>query len=410
MRNKAVVIGGGAAGMMAAATAASRGIETVLLEKNEKLGKKIYITGKGRCNVTNQCEIEEIISNTPGNGTFLYSALYSFNNNSLRDLLMQMGVPTKVERGNRVFPVSDKSSDIIKALSAYMTKNKVMVQLDKEVSDIKVRENRVEGVRTTDGDFIEASSVIVATGGVSYPSTGSTGDGFKWAKKMGHTVIPLRPSLVPFVTKEAWVRELQGLTLKNVRVKALTVQGRRIREEFGEILFTHFGVSGPIILTLSRFVHEHINDGVVLKIDLKPGLNTEKLNSRILRDFTENTNKQAKNSLDELLPGSLAAVIVKLWDIDPEKQINQITRQERQCLINLLKGLELNITKLRPINEAVITAGGISTREIDPASMESKIIKGLYFAGEVLDVDALTGGFNLQIAFSTGYMAGMYCR
>jgi len=410
MGKRAVVIGGGASGMMAAATAASRGIETVLLEKNEKLGKKIYITGKGRCNLTNQCDIEDIIENTPGNGSFIYSALYSFDNTRLRDLFMELGVPTKVERGGRVFPVSDKSSDVIKALSTYMKRNNVSVRLNKEVSGIRVREDSVEGVCTSDGDFIDASSVVVATGGLSYPSTGSTGDGYRWAKKTGHTIIPLRPSLVPLEARERWAKELQGLALKNIRVKALTAHGKSIREEFGEMLFTHFGVSGPVILTISRFVYDWVESGIKLRIDLKPALTHEKLDTRLLRDFSESPNKQAGNCLDGLLPKSLAGVIIKLCGINSQKNINQVTREERQCFVSMLKGLELNITGLRPFSEAVITAGGVSTREVDPGTMESKLVKGLIFAGEVLDIDALTGGFNLQIAFSTGYLAGMSCR
>jgi predicted Rossmann fold flavoprotein len=409
MKNRVVVIGGGASGMMAAAVAASRGLETHLLEKNDKLGKKLYLTGKGRCNVTNECEIEEMIENTPGNGPFLYHSLYSFDNYRLRELLNDMGVPTKVERGNRVFPVSDKSSDVIKALASYMKKHGVNVRLRKPVSDIKASGSRVEGVYTDDGDLIKASSVIVATGGLSYPSTGCTGDGYKWAKGFGHTIVPLRPSLIPLETKEKWVKEVQGLTLKNVNVRALTKRGKAVGEEFGEMLFTHFGVSGPVILTLSRFVYDYIKEGVVLKIDLKPALSMQKLDLRMLRDFTDKPNRKAANCLDDLLPKSLAEVIMKKSGIDIEKQTNQITREERQSLLSVLKGLELEVSKVRPIKEAVITAGGVSTKEVDPATMESRIIKGLYFTGEVLDVDALTGGFNLQIAFSTGYLAGSSC-
>ncbi len=410
MEKRAVIIGGGASGMIAAATAASRGIETVLLEKNEKLGKKIYITGKGRCNITNQCDIEDIIENTPGNASFLYSALYSFDNNRLRELLRELGVPTKVERGGRVFPVSDKSSDVIKALNKYMNRHNASVRLKKEVSGIRVSGGSVEGICTSDGDFISASSVVIATGGLSYPSTGSTGDGYRWAKKLGHTITPLSPSLVPLETREGWVKELQGLALKNIRVKALTTQGKSIREEFGELLFTHFGVSGPVILTISRFICDWIKDGVKLRIDLKPSLSHEKLDARMLRDFSESPNKQAASCLDGLLPKSLAGVIITLSGIDVQKKINQITREERQRFINILKGLELNVTGLRPFSEAVVTAGGVSTGEVDPGTMESKLVKGLMFAGEVLDIDALTGGFNLQIAFSTGYVAGMSCR
>ena len=396
--------------MMAAAAAASRGMDTTVFEKNDKLGKKIYITGKGRCNVTNQCDIEEFINSTPGNGSFLYSALHFFDNNKLRDILMQMGVPTKVERGNRVFPVSDKSSDVIKALASYMKKYNVSVRLGNGIADIAADEGGVKGVYTTGGEFVRASSVVVATGGLSYPSTGSTGDGLKWAKKLGHTVVTPRPSLVPMETREKWVKDLQGLALRNVKVTAINYKSDKIRSEFGEMLFTHFGVSGPVILTLSRFVIDSMENGIRLIIDTKPALSNEKLDRRMIRDFMENANKRAKYSLDTLLPKSLAAYVFDLSGINPDKPVHQISKDERHALAKLLKSITVNITGLRPFSEAVITAGGVSTKEIDPTTMESRICKGLYFAGEVLDVDALTGGFNLQIAFSTGYAAGMHCK
>lgn len=410
LNSKVVVIGGGAAGMMAAAIAASRGIQTILYEKNYKLGKKIYLTGKGRCNLTNQCDIEETIENIPGNGRFLYSALYALDNYRLRELFHELGLPTKVERGNRVFPLSDKSSDVIRALENFLTKHNVRVHLNKEITNIQVQEGRVTGVCTRDGDIISSSSVVIATGGLSYPTTGSTGDGYRWAKELGHTIIPLRPSLVSLETDEDWIRELQGLTLKNVRVKAVTTDGKNIREEFGEMMFTHFGISGPIVLTVSRFVYDWLRDGIKLYIDLKPALSHEKLNERMLRDFSQACNKQSGSCLDGLLPKRLAAAIMKGSGIELQKRINQITRQERQDLVNTVKGLEVNIKSLRPYSEAVVTAGGISTKEVNPRTMESKLVKGLMFAGEVLDVDGLTGGFNLQIAFSTGYLAGMSCE
>ena len=410
MGSSILVIVGGAAGMMAAAAAASRGMDTTVFEKNDKLGKKIYITGKGRCNVTNQCDIEEFINSTPGNGSFLYSALHFFDNNKLRDILMQMGVPTKVERGNRVFPVSDKSSDVIKALASYMKKYNVSVRLGNGIADIAADEGGVKGVYTTGGEFVRASSVVVATGGLSYPSTGSTGDGLKWAKKLGHTVVTPRPSLVPMETREKWVKDLQGLALRNVKVTAINYKSDKIRSEFGEMLFTHFGVSGPVILTLSRFVIDSMENGIRLIIDTKPALSNEKLDRRMIRDFMENANKRAKYSLDTLLPKSLAAYVFDLSGINPDKPVHQISKDERHALAKLLKSITVNITGLRPFSEAVITAGGVSTKEIDPTTMESRICKGLYFAGEVLDVDALTGGFNLQIAFSTGYAAGMHCK
>jgi hypothetical protein len=340
----------------------------------------------------------------------LYSALHFFDNNKLRDILMQMGVPTKVERGNRVFPVSDKSSDVIKALASYMKKYNVSVRLGNGIADIAADEGGVKGVYTTGREFVRASSVVVATGGLSYPSTGSTGDGLKWAKKLGHTVVTPRPSLVPMETRDKWVKDLQGLALRNVKVTAINNKGDKIRDEFGEMLFTHFGVSGPVILTLSRFVIDSMKNGVRLIIDTKPALSHEKLDRRMIRDFTENANKRAKHSLDALLPKSLAAYAFDLSGINPDKPVHQISKDERHALAKLLKGLTVNITGLRPFSEAVITAGGVSTKEIDPATMESRICKGLHFAGEVLDVDALTGGFNLQIAFSTGYAAGMHCK
>jgi hypothetical protein len=410
MRSKVVVVGGGAAGMMAAATAASKGLKTLLLEKNEKLGKKIYITGKGRCNVTNYCDPEEVIKNTPGNGTFLYSAIYSFDHNSLRDILHEMGVPTKVERGNRVFPVSDKSSDIIKALEKYMAKFNVEVRLNARVTEIKAEGGKIIGVCTSDGNFIDASSVIIATGGLSYPTTGSTGDGYRWARKLGHSIIPIRPSLVPIETEETWVKEVQGLSLRNVTVSAITDRGKIIKEEFGEMMFTHFGISGPVILTISRYIHEFLKEGVKIRIDLKPALDSATLNRRVLRDFGKYPNKQVRNALNDLLPHGIIPVIVREAKIPPQKPVNQVTRDERQSLIRVLKGLELKVKKLRPVKEAIITAGGVSTGEVNPSTMESKIVEGLYFAGEVLDIDALTGGFNLQIAFSTGYLAGLNCR
>ncbi len=410
MKQRVIVIGGGASGMMAAAAAASKGVETILLEKNEKLGKKLYITGKGRCNVTNQCDVEEIIENTPGNGNFLYSALNSFDNHRLRDLLNGLGVPTKVERGNRVFPVSDKSSDIIKALEKLMRKHSVSINLNKRVSGIKVHNGCVNGVYIDNKDFLRSTSVVVATGGLSYPSTGSNGDGYGWAAELGHSISCLRPSLVPLEIREDWAKGLQGLALKNVKVKALTTQGKSIREEFGELIFTHFGVSGPVILTISRFIYDWIDKGVRLNIDLKPALSHGTLNARILRDFSQGANRRAESCLNSLLPRSLATTIFGISGIDAGKKINQITRGERQHFVNTLKGLNLNVTGVRPYSEAVVTAGGVSTDEVDPGTMESKLVKGLMFAGEVLDIDALTGGFNLQIAFSTGYLAGISCR
>jgi len=360
--------------------------------------------------ITNYCDQEEIISNTPGNGSFLYSAVYSFDQNSIRSILHDMGVPTKVERGNRVFPFSDKSSDVIKGLERYMMKHGVDVRCRTRVKGIAAENKEVKGVITWEGKYEEASSVIVATGGLSYPSTGSTGDGYRWAEKLGHTIIPLKPSLVPLETVETWVHTVQGLSLRNVLVTAMAGNDKKIREEFGEMLFTHFGVSGPTILTLSRYIQGYIEQGVRLSIDLKPALDNDTLDRRILRDFKTYVNKQLKNALGDLLPQSLIPIVINAAGIDPEKPVNQVTREERQRLIDAIKGLNLRIKGFRPIKEAVITSGGICTREIEPSTMESRMVKGLFFAGEIIDVDALTGGFNLQIAFSTGYLAGMNCR
>jgi predicted Rossmann fold flavoprotein len=409
MKNRIIVVGGGAAGMLAAATAASRGLNTILFEKNEKLGKKIYLTGKGRCNVTNDCSPDDLIRNTPGNGSFLYSAAYSFGPDSIRDILHSMGVPTKVERGRRVFPVSDKSSDVIKALERYMKLQGVNVKLNTEVSALIARNGRIEGVRLKGGGLEPASSVIVATGGLSYPATGSTGDGYRWAKGLGHTIKQTRPSLVPVETVENWVKDVQGLSLRNVSVSAVTAKGGRIVKEFGELMFTHFGVSGPVILTISRFIYDYIDKGVKLRIDLKPALDIHTLDRRVVRDLEKYSNKLVRNALDDLLPKGLIPMVIEKSGIDPDTVVHQVTREQRKGLLQAIKSFELSVKGLRPIEEAVITAGGVSTTEVNPSTMESNIVKGLYFAGEVLDVDALTGGYNLQIAFSTGYLAGACC-
>lgn len=396
--------------MMAAAVAASRGIKTLLIEKNRLLGKKMYLTGNRRCNVTNYCDIERFIDNIPGNGIFLYSALYSFNQNDLIALLYKMGVPTKTENDNRVFPVSERSADVVNALERYLEKNGADVILNSTVSDIEIEKKRVTGVFTHRGEFIEASSVIVTTGGLSYPSTGSTGDGYKWAKKAGHHIVPYRPSLVAVQTAENWPKELQGLSIENVRIAAFTYKGKKIREQYGEVLFTHFGLSGPSILIMSRFIYDYRKEGIRLEIDLKPDMDNKQLDARIIEMFNTNQSKMLKNVLDGLLPRRIIPVIIKKADISPQKTVNQISREERLRLVGNIKELDFKITGFRPIEEAIVTAGGISTKEINPSTMESRLIKGLFFAGEVLDVDALTGGFNLQIAFSTGYLAGMNCR
>ncbi|KPU44859.1 tRNA uridine 5-carboxymethylaminomethyl modification enzyme MnmG [Oxobacter pfennigii] len=403
--NNIIVIGGGAAGMMASLIAAKEGKKVILIEKNEKLGKKVYITGKGRCNITTSLEIEEIMSNIPGNSSFLYSALYTFSNHDLMNMIEDMGVKLKIERGNRVFPESDKSSDIIKAFENHLKKHDVNIMFNSEVSDIIIVNNEIKGVILNNRE-LPCDSVIIATGGMSYPLTGSTGDGYKFAKKAGHTVTKIRPSLIPLTAKEEWVKKLQGLSLKNASVN-VSFKNKVIFEQLGEMIFTHFGVSGPIILSASRFVVDRLPDEVKLSINLKPGLTFEQLDKRVQKDFEIYSNKMFKNSLDSLLPQKMIPVIIELSGIHENKEVNQITRDERISLVKLLQNLTLTITCTRPIKEAIVTAGGVSVKEINPSTMESKIVKGLYFAGEVIDVDGLTGGFNLQIAFSTGYCAGL---
>jgi len=409
MKRRVVVIGAGPAGMMAAGKAAERGIDTILAEKNDRVGKKILISGKGRCNITNNTDIEGLIENIPGNGSFLYSAFYTFSNTDLVEFFNKRGLMTKVERGGRVFPVSDKSKDVADVLLRYVTGNGARVLLKSPAQEIKAEGGRVKSVLLKNGDEIKCDSVILATGGASYPGTGSTGDGYEMARKLGHTIVDLKPSLVPLVAEEPWVKELQGLSLKNVSVTFINKNGKKIYDDFGEMLFTHFGVSGPVILSGSRHILDYDFKNVRLSIDLKPALSEEKLDERIRRDFEKYSRKQYKNSLDDLLPQKLIPVVIKLSEIQPEKPVNQITREERRKLVHILKNLELTITGSRPIKEAIVTAGGVSTDEINPSTMESKIIKGLFFAGEIIDVDGYTGGFNLTIAFSTGYLAGLNC-
>lgn len=398
-----IVIGGGAAGLMAAGTAASMGAKTLLLEKNEKPGKKLFITGKGRCNVTNAAPISDFMEQIPANNRFLYSAFSVFNNEDMRAFLHRAGVPTKVERGGRVFPESDKSSDVLRALSDYAGAS---LRLKTKATALITENGIVCGVKTADGKRISAKAVIIATGGLSYPQTGSDGDGYRFAEEAGHTIVPPKASLVPLETKENWAKELMGLSLKNVSLSAFDQKNSIIYEGNGEMLFTHFGISGPMVLSASAHMRDFANNRYRVEIDLKPALDEEKLDARILRDFSDTKNKDFINSLDKLLPQKLIPVIVELSGIDPRKKVNEITRAERLSFVSLLKHLPLTVTKPRPIAEAIITAGGISTKEIAPKTMESKLVSGLYFAGEVIDVDAYTGGYNLQIAFSTGYLAG----
>ncbi len=403
---KVIVIGGGAAGMMAACMAAVEGAHVTLLEKNEKTGKKIYITGKGRCNLTNACQREEFLENVITNPKFLYSAFAQLDNQAVMNFFEKAGCRLKTERGDRVFPVSDHSSDVIAALNGELKKNRVQVMLHTEVSELLLEEGSIKGVLLSDGKKLHADAVIIATGGRSYESTGSTGDGYRFAKQAGHTIKDLRPSLVPFVVKEEWCKKLQGLSLKNVAV-TLKKEKKKIYEGFGEMLFTHFGVSGPLILSASSFYTAKYNgQEALLTIDLKPAMDREQLDKRILRDFEENAGKQFKNALDQLLPAKLIPVMVELSGIDPHKKTNEVTKKERSRLLELFKELKLTVNGCRGYGEAIITGGGVNVKEIDPKTMGSRLVNGLYFAGEVMDVDALTGGFNLQIAWSTGALAG----
>lgn len=403
-----IVVGGGAAGMMAAIFAARNGQNVTLLEKNEKLGKKIFITGKGRCNITNASEIEDLFSAVISNPKFLYSGFYSFTNDQVIHFFEELGVATKIERGNRVFPVSDHSSDVIAALTREMQHLKVKVQLHCEVKELLINNEReIKGVRLANGKKMTADAVVVATGGISYPSTGSTGDGYRFARNCGHKVTELFPSLVPMEVKEWYAKELQGLSLKNIEIH-ITDGKKKLYDEFGEMLFTHYGVTGPVILSASSIVGKTLEKKeLVLHIDLKPALAEEQLDKRLLREFEANHNKQFKNAIDSLLPAKLRPVIIELSGIEEEKKVHEITKEERLNLLRLIKDFHMTLTGLRGYNEAIITKGGISVKEIDPGTMESKLIKNLYFAGEVLDLDAVTGGYNLQIAWSTGYLAGI---
>lgn len=414
---KVIVIGGGPAGMMAAITSAENENEVILLEKNKVLGKKLLITGKGRCNITSSLPMEDFIKNTPGNGMFLYSAYNKFTNQDIISFLKKQGLDVKEERGNRIFPVTDKSQDVLNCFEKKLKNLKnVKIMYEMPVSEILINEEkRITGVKCKNGAIIKADKVILATGGKSYPLTGSTGDGYEMAKKLGHTITKIKPSLVPLETYEQDLHQsLQGLSLRNVKIKMIdTCKNKTIYEDFGEMLFTHFGVSGPVILSGSAHLVRYKNIDELLKnkkikllIDLKPALTEEKLNDRILRDFEEFKNKNFKNSLDKLLPQKLIPVIIERSGINPDKQVNSITKQERTQIVKLLKDFEVTIKNFRRIEDGIITAGGISIKEVNPKTMESKLISGLYFAGEILDVDSYTGGFNLQIAYSTGFVAG----
>ena len=433
--SKVIVIGGGPAGMMAGITAKENGNEVIILEKNGQLGKKLLITGKGRCNITSSLDMEEFIKNTPGNGIFLHSAFQQFTNKDIIYFLKQQGLDVKEERGNRIFPVTDKSIDVLACFTKRINELNIEVRYNITVSEILVKSNdgsnkeningkekskkiidkKVTGVKTNHG-ILQADKVILATEGKSYPLTGSTGDGYILAEKLGHTVTAIKPSLVPLETFEKQeCKELQGLSLRNVGIQLLDIEkNKTIYEDFGEMLFTHFGVSGPTILSASAHLvrYKQIDrllkeKKIILKIDLKPALDEKKLDTRILRDFEEVKNKQFKNSLEKLLPQKLIPIIIRKSNIQPDKKVNEITKKEREELVKIIKNFEMTIKGFRPIEEAIITSGGINIKEINPKTMESKKVKGLYFAGEIIDVDSYTGGFNLQIAYSTGYVAGL---
>ncbi len=402
------VVGGGASGMMAGIFAARRGHKVTIFEKNEKLGKKLFITGKGRCNLTNACDYNSFFDNMVSNAKFLYSGFSQFNNYDVMDFFEDIGLPVKVERGNRVFPSSDKSSDLILALSNELKRLNVNIRYNTVVTRINQKNNYFHSIQVSnESNELEADAIIICTGGLSYPATGSTGDGYKFAKELGHRVTDLSPSLVPIHVEEDFVKDLMGLSLKNVSV-TVKAKDKEIYRDFGEMLFTHFGVSGPIILSASSYITTYLNetDKLFLYIDLKPALSEDQLDARILRDFNEIKNKEFKNSLNKLLPKKIIDVIIRLSCIYPDKQVNSITKKERLELVRLIKNLPLEIMKVSDYKQAVITKGGISVKEINPATMESKLINNIYFSGEVLDLDALTGGYNLQIAWSTAFLAG----
>ncbi|MBE5931806.1 MAG: NAD(P)/FAD-dependent oxidoreductase [Lachnospiraceae bacterium] len=405
---KVTIVGGGAAGMMAAIIASKNGKKVTLIEQNEKLGKKLFITGKGRCNITNACDIEDLFQSVVTNPKFLYSSFYSFSNDMVMDFFEKIGLPYKVERGNRVFPLSDHSSDVIKVLEREMKNNGVEILLNTKVSSIIVENNTCKGVNIKGGKAIYSDSVIVATGGVSYPRTGACGDGYKFAKSVGHSIIETKPSLVPFELADSCCKDLMGISLKNVSA-TIYADGKKIYSDFGEMLFTHFGVSGPIIIKASAYIHKYLDKDLTLTIDLKPALDEKQLDERLIKDFNIFINKQLKNGLEKLLLRSLIPVIIDKAGLDGDKKINELTKEERHKLLITIKNVPFKITGLRGWDEAIITKGGVKVKEIDPGTMESKLTSGLYFAGEVLDLDALTGGFNLQIAWSTGYLAGLNC-
>ncbi len=405
--SKVLIVGGGAAGMLASIFAARNGNEVHVFEKNEKLGKKLFITGKGRCNLTNACDMDTLFSSVVTNDKFLYSSFYGYTNQDVMDFFESLGLQIKVERGNRVFPASDHSSDVIKVLEKEMKAQGVQIHLYQTVTQIAKKDGRFAALKLADGTVVEGDACILCTGGMSYQTTGSTGDGYRFAKALGHKVTELRPSLVPIETKEYFVPELMGLSLKNVETRIL--DGKKVLyQDFGEMLFTHYGVSGPLILSASAYIGKELSEKKELKlsIDLKPSLSEEQLDARVLREFEANHNKQFKNAIGGLFPSKLVPVMIAESGIDSEKKVNVISKEERQGFVHLIKNFEMTLIRLRDYKEAIITQGGINVKEVNPSTMESKLVEGVYFAGELLDLDAVTGGFNLQIAWSTAYAAG----
>ena len=404
---KVVIIGAGPAGMTAAYSASQNGIDVVLVEKNERVGRKLLITGKGRCNITNNCEVEELIANVNTNGKFLYSAFYTFTNDAVMEMFESLGVRLKTERGNRVFPESDRAMDVVDAMSRLIKRKNIKLVTGKTVKDIKEKNGKVESVVLSDGKEIKADAVIIATGGASYQRTGSTGDGYRLAEKLGHKITPLKPSLIGLEIQEDFVSKLKGLSLRNVAINVYGKKNKTIYDDFGEMEFTDYGVDGPIIKSASCIMRDLSKESYKISLDLKPALDHEKLDKRVQRDFQKYINKRFENSLSDLLPSKMIPVVVELSGIDPATPVNSITKEERRNLVNTIKNIEMHVKRYRPMEEAIVTSGGVKTSEINSSTMESKLIEGLYFAGEVIDVDAYTGGFNLQIAFSTGYLAGM---
>ena len=405
--SKVLIVGGGAAGMLASIFAARNGNEVHVFEKNEKLGKKLFITGKGRCNLTNACDMDTLFSSVVTNDKFLYSSFYGYTNQDVMDFFESLGLQIKVERGNRVFPASDHSSDVIKVLEKEMKAQGVQIHLYQTVTQIAKKDGRFAALKLADGTMVEGDACILCTGGMSYQTTGSTGDGYRFAKALGHKVTELRPSLVPIETKEYFLPELMGLSLKNVETRIL--DGKKVLyQDFGEMLFTHYGVSGPLILSASAYIGKELSEKKELKlsIDLKPSLSEEQLDARVLREFEANHNKQFKNAIGGLFTSKLIPVIIAESGIDSEKKVNVISKEERQGFVHLIKNFEMTLIRLRDYKEAIITQGGINVKEVNPSTMESKLVEGVYFAGELLDLDAVTGGFNLQIAWSTAYAAG----